>query len=167
MDDRYIDFFLASQHDVIQFETLEISHPQFSKVYRLVRNNDQGLEAGLEEDGGNVVFDFVPMTINEKRTKANLDYGISITFGDLGMLLPQELERVRANSGFSTKPTLIYRTYRSDDLSSPMFGPISLEVTKIVSTKKGSTFDAEAPILNLTKTGELYDKKRFTGLQKL
>jgi hypothetical protein len=63
------------------------------------------------------------------------------------------------------KPTVTYRTYRSDDLSAPMFGPVVMEIQAIAMTRQGSSFEAKAPSLNVSRTGETYTIDRFPGLR--
>jgi len=159
-----VDFFLNSKSTIVQFETIEISHPDFSKIYRVVRNKTDGLTATLETTAV-VTFDYYPLQISKSSTEDDLDYAIEIEIGDLGEVLPTELDLVQAGNGFATKPTLLYRTYRSDDLSVPMFGPVSLEITEITFNKTGAKFEAKAPSLNINRTGEVYSIDRFPMLR--
>ncbi len=160
----YVAFFLNSKTTVVQFETIELSHPSFSKIYRIVRNKVSGLTATLE-NAAVVVFDYYPMKIDRKSITDDLDYGISVELGDLGEIVPIELDGVQSDDNFATKPVMKYRLYRSDDLSAPMFGPISLEITEFAFNKIGCRFDAHAPLLNLARTGEVYSIDRFPMLR--
>jgi hypothetical protein len=164
-DTRYAEYFLESRSSVVQLETIEISHPAFSKVYRLVRNAVGGLTAFVET-GGSVFFEYYPMKLVPHHARDDLDFFLSITFGDLGEVLPKELDLVMtAPGGLSVKPTVKYRIYRSDDLSAPLYGPVRLEIESIAFDKEGATFDARAPGLNLTRTGEVYSLTRFPSLR--
>lgn len=160
----YAEFFLKSKSSVVQLETLEISHPDFTKVYRIVRNAVQGVSVTLE-NGSSASFDYYPLKIENAGIRNDLDQSITINLGDLGEVLPKELDEVSSNNGFSTKPTVVYRTYRSDDLSRPLFGPVVLEVTTFAFNREGSSFEAKAPSLNITKTGEVYKIDRFPMLR--
>lgn len=160
MPDALADFFLNSDSDIIQYDTLEIQHPDFSKFYRLVRNNVRGLTAN-HEDGFPLFFAYYPLRIDGAGARSDLDYAITITFGDLGEVLPQELENVYRKDGFAVKPIIRYRAYRSDDLSEPMFGPIELEIGTISFDSTGCKFEAKAPELNINATGEVYRFDRF------
>lgn len=164
MSDKYVDFFLNSASSVVQYETFELSHPNFTKVYRVVRNNTLGISAYLET-GILVDFDYYPARITPNTTEENLDYSVSIEFGDLGEILPTEIDRVITLNGFGTKPTLIYRTFRSDDLSGPMLGPIKLEIVDLTFNKTGVSFEARAPVFNSYKTGQTYTLERFPMLE--
>lgn len=160
----YAEFFLNSKTSVVQLETLEISHPNFTKIYRIVRNAVEGVTLALE-NGQSVTFDYYPLQIENAGVRDDLDQAIKINLGDLGEVLPKELDEVSSNNGFGTKPTVVYRTYRSDDLSRPLFGPVTLEVSSFAFNREGSTFEAKAPSLNVNKTGELYKLDRFPMLR--
>ena len=161
---NYAEFFLKSKSSVVQLETLEIFHPDFTKVYRVVRNAVQGATVALE-NGSTATFEYHPLSIENAGVRDDLDQALTINLGDLGEVLPKELDEVSSNDGFGTKPTVVYRTYRSDDLSRPLFGPVALEVTSFAFNREGSTFEAKAPLLNVNKTGELYKLDRFPMLR--
>lgn len=164
-DYRYTNYFLSSRSSVVQLETLEISHPNFSQVYRIVRNATAGLVATIET-GGTAEFEYYPVKIVPHHARDDLDHSISATFGDLGEILPKEMDLVmKAPGGMKTKPTVKYRVFRSDDLSAPIYGPLRLEVEAFSFNKEGATFEAKAPSINLTRTGEVYSFTRFPGLR--
>lgn len=160
----YAEFFLKSKSSVVQLETLEILHPNFTKTYRVVRNAVEGVTVTLE-NGNSATFDYYPLQIENAGVRDDLDQSIKINLGDLGEVLPKELDEVSSNNGFGTKPIVIYRTYRSDDLSRPLFGPVTLEVSTFAFNREGSTFEAKAPSLNINKTGEIYSLDRFPMLR--
>lgn len=165
INQRYIDYFLKARSDVGQLDTIQLSHPNFTKDYYLVRNHLKGFTATLEDGVTLKFFEYVPMQIGKGSVKDDLDQTIDITLGDVREILSMELQNVKANNGFSIKPTLVYRTYRTDDLSRPLFGPVILEVADFQFTKKGASFQAKAPSLNVVKTGELYTLERFKMLR--
>lgn len=160
----YTEFFLNRTSNIIQYETLEISHPNFSQVYYIVRNNTKGLTA-KNEDNDTLVFDYYPLRIESGGVKNDLDQRLTVNLGDLGEILPNELDAVKEADGFSTKPDVIYRTYRSDDLENVLFGPVTLEITNIPFKREGCSFEAHAPYVNVNKTGELYTIDRFPMLR--
>lgn len=163
---NYSEFFLKTASRVVQLECLEIYHPNFSKVYRLVRNATLGV-AVRYEDGVVYQHDYYPLKSTHQGSRGDLDQGIQVNLGDLGEVVPLELDAVRAANGFSVKPTLKYRTFRSDDLNNVLYGPIVLEITTFSSNKEGTTFEAKAPVLSSNKTGEIYSLDRFQGLRGL
>jgi hypothetical protein len=159
----YVDFFLNSDSKVVELELLEISHPDFSQVYRIVRNKISGVTVTLE-DSSVETFDYYPLQIKPTASSDDLDQKLEIILGDLGSVLPMELDNVNVAGTFGIKPVCIYRTYRSDDLSAPLNGPIEFEIRNISFKKQGASFDAVAPRLNVNSTGEIYSIDRFPML---
>lgn len=166
---EYTEYFLNSKSSVVQLELLEITHPSFTKPYRIVRNAIRGVTVTLEGtapgNGASVHFDYYPLKITPNETRDNLDCAFNIEVGDLGEVLPIELDAVSAADTFETKPTVIYRTYRSDDLTKPLFGPLILEIGEINFNDTGAVFEAKAPSLNVSQTGEIYSVSRFPMLR--
>jgi hypothetical protein len=161
----YSEFFFNSATGVRELELIQLSHPSFSKTYYLVRNQPPaGLTVTLE-DAAVQHFDYYPMEITPTGANTDLDQTMQISFGDLGQLLPQELDRLQNDDTFKVKPILLYRSYRSDVLTSPMTGPIKFDVLSIAFIKTGVTLNVAAPRLNLNKTGEAYNLDRFPALR--
>ena len=159
-----LEYFLNSDRDVVRLELVEISHPAFTQVYRRVRNARDGVTVTLE-DGSQAAFDYYPMAITELSDQANLDTGVRIDFGDLGEVLPRELDAAYAADLMNIKPRVVYRAYRSDDLSAPMIGPLHLEAPTFSFKAEGASFEAAAPYVNNNKTGETYNLARFPMLR--
>ena len=164
VDPRYAAFFLNSRSHVPEFELLEIWHPAFSQGWRLVRNALEGVTVTLET-GVSATFIYCPMRITPSDVTDDLDYSLTIDLGDLGEILPNELDRVAEADGFGIMPTLVYRTYRADDLTAPLFGPVSLLVKAFSMTREGASFTAQAPTIAAAATGELYRIDRFPMLK--
>lgn len=162
----YTEYFLNSQSSVVQLETLEISHSSFSKVYRLVRNATNGITVKLEDEN-NYIFDYYPLRISLMNEKDDLDQIIKIQMGDLGEIVPFEIDRISNDDKFSEKPIVKYRTFRSDDLQNVLYGPLILEIKSFSFNREGTTFEAKAPSLNVNKTGEIYSINRFPMLRGL
>lgn len=161
---RYSEYFLNSPATVALLELIEISHSAFSRVFRCVRNNVQGVTVTLET-GDSAFFEYVPMTITGSGNSDDLDQEIKVQFGDTGEMLPTELDRVAAADAFSERPSVVYRAYRSDDLSTPLVGPLRLEIASLPFAREGVSFVAKAPSLNVSRTGEVYKLDRFPGLR--
>ena len=160
----YSEFFLNSNSSVVQLELLEISHPDFTKTYRVVRNAVDGVTVTLE-DASTETFDYYPLRIVANETLDNVDFSIQVDLGDLGQVLPREVDAISSAGGLDVKPTVKYRLYRSDDLTSPMVGPYLLQISSFNFNREGSSFTAKAPSLNVLKTGELYKIDRFPMLK--
>lgn len=160
----YSEFFLNSGSEVVHLELLEISHPNFSQVYRIVRNAMDGVTV-THEDASSNDYIYYPCKITPVSASDDMDQVLQVQLGDLGELLPNELDLVAAANGFDTKPLMIYRVYRSDDLSAPLYGPLKFEIINLPFKKQGVAFEARAPRLNQTATGEVYAFDRFPMLR--
>ncbi len=161
----YTEFFLASRRDVAQLEMFEVTHPNFTKPYRIVRNAPKGVTVNLSNEEPNVTFDYYPAIITPSGSKDDLDASVKVQLGDLGEVIPFEIDAVEAAGGFLTKPQLRYWAFRSDVLAAPIYGPLLLEVPSVTHDGVSSTLEASAPRLNVTGTGERYDLTRFPMLR--
>jgi hypothetical protein len=164
------DYFFASSRDVAGLEMVEITHPDFTRPYRIVRNtvdplDPDGVTVALSPDQPEVRFEYWPARFSGRGARDDLDYQITIDLGDVGDVLPNEIDAVAAAGGFMTKPAVRYYVFRSDNLTSPILGPILLEAPSINSDGTVSSIDARAPTLNTTKTGERYTVERFPMLR--
>ncbi len=161
---KYEEFFLNSKSTVVQLECLEISHSDFTQTYRVVRNAINNITV-KHEDGLDYEYEYYPLKIVANADRENLDFGLDITLGDLGEIIPNEIDAITSANGFSEKPLIYYRTYRSDILTEALYGPIKLEIKEFNFTKEGAQFTAKAPSLNINKTGEIYTINRFPMLR--
>lgn len=150
----YSEYFLNSRSNVVQLELVELTHPNFTQAYRIVRNAADGVTVNLSPSELGVPFTYYPARVEQLGARDDLDSAIRMDLGDLGEVVPTEIDAVAEAGGFMTKPAVRYWTYRSDELTAPMFGPISLEVPSISFNEDGASFEARAPSLNSTKTGE-------------
>jgi len=161
MADKYTEFFLNSNINIIAYECIEISHPSFTKIYRLVRNNTLGLTVGVN------TYEYCPMKITPISQRDDLDQFIKIELGDLGEIIPIEIDNIFQENSFATLPTVIYNVFKSDNLvlTDPLFGPILLEIKTFTFNKNGCMFEAKAPSLNVQRVGEYYRLDRFPALK--
>lgn len=161
---EYSEFFFNSSGKVAQLECFEISHPNFTKTYRVVKNATNGISVKYE-DGVFYEHVYYPMSVESLGMRGDLDQGFKISFGDLGEILPSELDNLADADGFGVKPVLKYRTFKSSDLTQVLFGPLLLRITSMAFSSEGATFEAAAPSLNINKTGEIYKISRFPTLR--
>jgi hypothetical protein len=164
------DYFLASRRDVAGLELLELTHPNFTQPYRIVRNpvdpaDPNGVTVTLSGTEPDVRFQYYPAQFRGKGARDDLEYQININLGDLGEILPQEMDAVTEAGGLLIKPRVRYFVFRSDDLTAPILGPVNLEAPTINFDGTVSSIDARAPALNTTKTGERYTVERFPMLR--
>lgn len=159
------EFLFFSTSDVAKLELIEISHPSFSKTYRIVRNKCGGCTATI--DGVPQTFEYYPLRLKAVGTYSDLNFGYSITLGDLGTIIPDEIKRARAAGTMTTKPQVRVWWFRSDNLTSPIMGPVTLEVSDLVRTREGAQFDAKPPTTDVNRTGIIYSPSVFTTLHGL
>lgn len=162
----YTEYFLNSQSNVVQLECLEISHSMFSQTYYIVRNAVGGVTV-THEDTSSHSYVYYPLRLSLTGPRDDLEHILKVELGDLGDLIPTELDNIRATDGFNELPAVIYRVYRSDTLTSPLYGPIVLQLKTFGLTSTGAAFEAKAPSLNSNKTGEAYTLPRFPMLRGL
>lgn len=157
----YSEYFLNSRSDVVQLDLVEITHPDFTQAYRIVRNARLGVTVDLAPDELAVPFVYYPAKVESMGARDDLEAAIKIDLGDLGEMIPAEMDAVAQAGGFMTKPSVRYWTFRSDDLTAPIYGPLHLEVPSFSFSEDGASFEAKAPALNSTKTGERLTLDRF------
>jgi len=162
----YSEYFLNSKASIVQLECLEISHTNFSQTWRLVRNAVKGVTV-IHEDSEEHDYIYYPMNLQLSGPRDDLDHILRVVLGDVGSIVSQEMERVRIGDGGSEFPQCVYRTYRSDNLTTPLYGPLFLTIKKVNMSPEGAQFEAKAPSLNANKTGEKYDIARFPMLRGL
>jgi hypothetical protein len=163
---EYSEFFLNSKASVVELELLQIAHSSFTQTWQIVRNAVEGVTV-LHEDEEEYEYTYYPMRLSASDNKDDLDYSLKVEFGDLGEIIPLEIDAIRNDDNFVELPVVTYRVYRSDDLDAPMYGPIVLEVQTFHFTSTGAMFEAKAPSLNLARTGEAYTLPRFPMLRGL
>lgn len=161
------EYFLNSDPSVALLDCLEISHSNFTQVYYVVRNAPAGVTV-THEDSSSHVYEYYPLSLKRMASRTTLEQSIEVEFGDLGSIIPREIDAVRAADGFAEYPQVRYRAYRSDDLDTVMDGSaILLEIREFDFTRTGARFTAKAPSLNVSKTGELFKIARFPMLKGL
>jgi hypothetical protein len=160
------EFYLNGRSGVVGLELLQVSHPAFTQTFYVVRNAARGVTVTLE-DSTTKTFDYLPMQLTRSGTQANLDQSFKVSFGDLGQMLPQQLDAVRSGGTFQIKPVVLYRVYKSTDLTTPLIGPLRYVLNNIAFNKTGSSLDVSAPYLSVNRTGESYDMNRFPMLKAL
>lgn len=167
MTDRLAEFFLTAPRSVRRLELIELTHPNFTRDYRLVRNARRGVTATINVGGTPTAtaFQFYPLRIRRDSASDDLSEGLTLDVGDLGELIPQEIDAIENAAGMSVRPRLRYWAFRSDDLVSPILGPYEYEVKTISRSPLGASIKAGAPELAMSATGESYTPERFPMLR--
>lgn len=149
------NYWLSGNPDDVRLLCVEVSHPAWSKVYRLVQNHADGITV-QHENTFSYDYEYVPLTIQRGTNSDDLDQEITIGVGDLGETFPGELKAARASQYSDIRPTLNYREYNLSDLTKPQVTILGLEVTDYEPKIEGAVFVCRAKRMNLTKTGEVY-----------
>lgn len=158
------DYFLNSSSATVRLETLEISHPAFSKVYYVVKNAQDGITATIE-GGAQKTFEYYPFEITKNNESGDMDQTYTVNFGDLGSVLPYELDRVDALGLIDSKVNVIYRQHVSDDLTQQLGNAISLKSRQFNFSQDGCQFILEARNIKDGKIGDIYTLNRFPTLR--
>jgi len=162
----YTSFFLNSSSGVVPLECVEISHPDFTEPFRFVKNDTEGVTVKHESAGPDIQYDYQAMSIQRSTVTNDLDQKLSLTIGDVEDELIKSVVSARRGTNWKVRPTVKWRLYRDDDLTTPMVSLQTLEVASMSKDGSGNcTFDAQAPELNSVKTGEIYDLERFPLLR--
>lgn len=160
----YVAFFLSGKVQHYEIETLEISHPAFSRVYYIVRNVMEGIALN-DENGAQRFFEYYPLKLEDEGASNDLDYGLNIQLGDLNEIIALEEQNLMAQDSFDIKPQIIYRAYHSGTLEI-MNGPLVLEAASIPYSGEGAALRGGAPNLNISGTGIRYDTNRFPSIRE-
>ena len=159
------EFYLGSSADVAELELFEISHPDMTRVYRFSPQALDGVTVDLSPTERGVEFQFYPAEIKAQAARDDLDAEISIQLGDLGELMPDEVDAIEEAGGMLIKPTLRFWVFRADDLRAPLVGPIVLEIPTLAHEEMGAAIEARAPRLNANRTGITYKLSQFPMLR--
>ncbi|USA54572.1 hypothetical protein NDN13_05090 [Acinetobacter sp. C32I] len=157
----YTSFYLNASSGIVPLECIEISHPSFSKVFRYVKNDSDGIVA----EGQNYVYQ--PMSIKRNNVSNDLEQTLSLTIADMDDELALAVSAIRESAYPTVKPECKFKLFRDDDLTSPMTQLQTLEIPTISKDSSGLvTFDAQAPQLNSVKTGQTYSIEDYPLLRR-
>ncbi len=159
------EYYLATSAAVAALDLFEISHPDFTQTYRIVRNARDGVTVDLSPSELARDFIFYPARVTTMGVSDDSEATIKIELGDVGEVLATEMDALAEVGGFLTKPAMRYWMFRSDALDAPIQGPIELEISDIDFSTDGAAFEASAKRLAETRTGEIYDLDRFMMLR--
>lgn len=163
VEQAYINFFSNAGRDEIMVQTIELSHPNFSQTYAL--QNVSYSPITVTTESGSLICQPCPMDIKRLNSSADLEQNLSVTIGDVGTIISEEILRVMKADGNLTKPVCKYRAYSSKDLTTIVLGTFLLEVQDITPTEEGSVLNIAPTNLNAAGTGELYDDTEIPMLK--
>jgi hypothetical protein len=153
----------SAPHGVFLVETLELSHPLFSKVWRLVNAMDQ-VVATLE-GGGSGVFQPVAFQVQLPPSDAQGGQLLTVVVANFGRIIRDEIEAAAKDP--DQRMSLTYRLYLSNALTEPQTAPIKLSVDTIAMTNESITLQAgRSDTLNMPFPSTVYDIVKFPGLDR-
>lgn len=158
------DFWLNGDPTDVRLHLVEITHPSFSKPWRIVQNWADGITV-QHEDELFYDYEYVPMTIEKGASSDNLDQSLTIGVGDLGEDFPKELKALRAGEYSKIRPTVNYREYNLSDLTKVQVSALGLELAENNPKPEGAVFTCRAKQMNLTATGESYNTRDYPTMK--
>lgn len=159
-----MEHWLRGRHDDVRLECIEIKHPSFSRDYRFVRNHAYGVRI-RHEDRVYRDYDPLPLTIRPGTAANDLQQSFTIGIGDVGEIMPMEIDRLRRGSHQTVRPIVNYRVFLTSDLTEPMNSVRGLEITDNQPQKRGAVFSCKAKQLNKNSTGVIFTNSLFTTLR--
>ena len=164
--------FLANEPEAqIEFRTIEIFHPQLSRVYRFVKANAGVLSFVLEDTaprnaGETVEFTAATMAIVEPSERNDSEQILSVDFGNTDGIIHEIADQI-TGAGFFEQVSVVYRKYYSGDLSAPAASPLYLFASNLAFDGPTSvSFTAEDTDLSSKRAGSLYTFELFPGLRE-
>ena len=154
---------IGNAHDVL-LECIEISHPAFSRVYRYVRNHTKGVTV-THEDGAITRYEYAPIKLQRGKSNEKMSQEITVTVADLGMVIPQEVDRLYNSPHELEQPILTYRSYLISNLTQPYETARGLKITENTPQVHGAMFRAVQRSLNDKKTGRSFTLDKWRALR--
>ena len=154
------EVYTSNRIDTRFYDTLELSHPEFSQVYYIVRDNESH---SWEIESGTVTFTPYPFSLILPEAGSN-QQDLSLTFDNVDRTFMAELER--ASSNIKIPITATYRVY-IDHSTANQINPVTLLITSVIADPFTVQATASRPSLYEKKlpTGrEAFYDKRFRGL---
>jgi hypothetical protein len=99
-------FFLGSAPYVRQLDCLEISHPNFTQTYRIVRNATRGTSVLHEGAVGPFTYSYYPCSIKPIGSMSDMGQSLAVTLGDLGTIIQSEIAVVTAANKMNIRPVV-------------------------------------------------------------
>lgn len=145
------------------WETLELSHPLFSKTY-YITNAANSFTAFLETG---VAVDFITLPFAAKQPSSNSggQQDMALVIDNVDREIIEELERASADP--STRIAVTYRAYASTNLGAPGSNPIALAISEVsagLATVEATA--GRADVLNKKFPAVLYTIAQFPGLDR-
>lgn len=156
-------YYASAPAGVFVFQTLELSHPQFTTTH-FITNNPEKVTA-TDEGGTARAYISLPFGIRMPTKNASGRQELQIEIDNVDQQILMELERAAAD--FDTPISVTFREYTSDSLAAPASNPITLVATDIEATEASVVMTAtRADVLNRVFPSLFYTLDRFPGLDR-
>lgn len=153
---------IGNPNDVL-FECIELSHPAIT-THRFVRNHDKGLTV-THENGVVADYQYAPIKVDRGQSNEKLSQTITVTIGDLGMIIPTEVDKILDSEFELEHPTLTYRSFLSSNLNEPYETSRGLKVTENTPQKFGAVLKAKTRSLNDRKSFRKFSLDKWRALR--
>lgn len=169
----YLKFKVNKPEAKREFRTVEIYHPKFTDIFRLVQDFDE-YTATLEDTaprnaGQTVTFEPFSGRLVEPAERSDGEKVLQVVIGDLLGAIQDELDNLQGSDWF-TPIEIVYRKYWSDDSTAPAVPPFYLFADGPSFNESdgeipiGATFNARDTDLSQKPAGILYTLDKFPGL---
>jgi len=155
------NFFMTASPLIFIYDTFELLHPSWPSPILFARNSLRQLVA-RDENGINRTYSYFPVTLEKAGLNPDLDYSLKLSIDDVGLV--GSYVAPLSSAARQIKPTLIYRAYASNDLTTPL-ERYALRVEKLPMNDTTCTIEAVALRLNTNGTGRRYLLNDFHGLR--
>lgn len=154
---------IGNAHDVM-LECIEISHPSFSQVYRYVRNHTKGVTV-VHEDGVSAHYEYASLKLQRGKSNEKLSQTITVTVGDVGLIIPKEIDRLYNSPHELDRPILTYRSYLLSNLNEPFETARGLKIIENTPQAQGAVFTATQRTLNDKPSGRVFTLDKWKALR--
>lgn len=158
--DAYVELLNSQPENIQRYETLSLSHSDFSQTYNLVFDSVDLIAT----NNNGVLTTYVPANASSTDAQNNndLDQLASFTLPDLDNTLDDELDRIAL--GTTEKIAAVYSIYTTGNLDAPA-DFVEYNVDSVAQRKGVFTIKCGAPKLNKDETGEAFSLARFPMLR--
>jgi hypothetical protein len=159
---RLAKIYASAPLDDEAYETMELRHPRFSRVW-YITSNPVIFQATLEDGTTRVDFDPIPFTVKLPGNEHGGRQDLQITISNVDRVFIDELEL--ANAQPTARIDVVYRVFAKSDLTTPAATPVRLSITDVQATN--ATVDAiasRADLLNHPFPNLVYEPLFYPGL---
>lgn len=166
-DEEIREIYASAPVSKTVIEVVELSAPWFSKTYYLQRQMTDSIEVTLET-GETVVAEYVPMSIDQSSSNADLNYERNIVIQQVNDIIVSEQTNYDPDVYGDPLPQFVsrgYILYRDGSVSQIKQPPIRLPIRKMRRDERGALFNVTTKPANQWATGEVATTTRVPMLK--